>query len=111
VRLTSQRQRSYAIVRIRPQNRRQTRPRSIAKDCDLTGLSAGCLLSTRQQYGGPSMAIEARIRELGSRHETLERAIQDEISRPAGDDLRIRELKRRKLRLKEEMETLRGRVH
>jgi hypothetical protein len=57
------------------------------------------------------MAIEARIRELGSRHETLERAIQDEISRPAGDDLRIRELKRRKLRLKEEMETLRGRVH
>ena len=57
------------------------------------------------------MAIEARIRELGSRHETLERAIQDEISRPAGDDLRIRELKRRKLRLKAEMETLRGRVH
>ncbi|HEY5008529.1 MAG TPA: DUF465 domain-containing protein [Caulobacteraceae bacterium] len=57
------------------------------------------------------MAIEARIRELGSRHETLERAIQDETSRPAGDDLRIRELKRRKLKLKEEMETLRGRVH
>ena len=57
------------------------------------------------------MAIEARIRELGSRHETLDRAIQEEISRPAGDDLRIRELKRRKLKLKEEMETLRGRVH
>ena len=34
------------------------------------------------------MAIEARIRELGSRHETLERAIQDETSRPAGDALR-----------------------
>ena len=57
------------------------------------------------------MAIEARIRELGSRHETLERAIQDEVIRPAADDLRIRELKRRKLKLKEEMETLRGRVH
>jgi hypothetical protein len=57
------------------------------------------------------MAIEARIRELGSRHETLDRAIQEEVSRPAGDDLRIRELKRRKLRLKEEMETLRSRVH
>jgi hypothetical protein len=57
------------------------------------------------------MAIEARIRELGSRHETLERAIQDEVSRPAADDLRIRELKRRKLKLKEEMETLRGQVH
>ena len=57
------------------------------------------------------MAIEARIRELGSRHENLERAIQEEASRPAADDLRLRELKRRKLRLKEELETLRGAPH
>ena len=57
------------------------------------------------------MAIEARIRELGSRHETLDRAIQEEASRPAADDLRLRELKRRKLKLKEEMETLRMRAH
>ena len=57
------------------------------------------------------MAIEARIRELDFRHETLERAIQDEASRPASDELRLRELKRRKLRLKEEMESLRGRLH
>ena len=57
------------------------------------------------------MAIEARIRELGSRHETLDRAIQEEVNRPAADALRIRELKRRKLKLKEEMETLRGQVH
>jgi len=57
------------------------------------------------------MAIEARIRELGSRHETLERAIQEEASHPAADELRIRELKRRKLRLKEEMESLRGQMH
>jgi hypothetical protein len=57
------------------------------------------------------MAIEARIRELDSRHETLERAIADEASRPASDELRLRELKRRKLRLKEEMEALRGRSH
>ena len=57
------------------------------------------------------MAIEARIRELGSRHETLERAIQQEASRPAADALRLRELKRRKLRLKEEMESLRSHAH
>jgi len=57
------------------------------------------------------MAIEARIRELDSRHETLERAIDDENSRPACDELRLRELKRRKLKLKEEMEALRGRAH
>ena len=57
------------------------------------------------------MAIEARIRELGSRHENLERAIQDEANRPAADEIRLRELKRRKLKLKEEMETLRGATH
>ena len=57
------------------------------------------------------MAIEARIRELGSRHETLDRAIQEEMSRPAKDELRLRELKRRKLKLKEEMQSLRERLH
>ncbi len=54
------------------------------------------------------MAVEARIRELGSRHQTLERAIEDELRRPAADHLRLKELKRQKLRLKEEMENLRG---
>jgi hypothetical protein len=57
------------------------------------------------------MAIEARIRELGQRHQTLERAIEDEMSRPAADELRLQELKRQKLRLKEELESLRTRVH
>ncbi|MGH7023863.1 MAG: YdcH family protein [Caulobacteraceae bacterium] len=57
------------------------------------------------------MAIEARIRELGLRHQTLERAIEDEVSRPAGDDFRVMELKRQKLRLKEELESLRAVAH
>ena len=56
------------------------------------------------------MAIEARIRELGSRHKTLERAIEEEMRRPVYDELRLGELKRQKLRLKEEMENLRSRV-
>jgi hypothetical protein len=57
------------------------------------------------------MAIEARIRELGVRHQSLERAIQDELARPAADADRVKTLKRQKLRLKEEMENLRSRVH
>ena len=57
------------------------------------------------------MAIEARIRELGVRHQTLERAIEDEISRPAADAVRLTDLKRQKLRLKEEMENLKTREH
>jgi hypothetical protein len=54
------------------------------------------------------MAIEARIRELGARHQNLERAINDELRRPSADSLRLHELKRQKLRLKEEMDVLRG---
>jgi hypothetical protein len=54
------------------------------------------------------MTIEARIRELGSRHQTLDRAIEDENRRPGGDSLRVGELKRQKLKLKEQIEVLRG---
>ena len=57
------------------------------------------------------MAVDARIRELGTRHQTLDKAIEDETSRPAADTVRLKELKRQKLRLKEEMEALRGRAH
>ena len=52
------------------------------------------------------MAVEARIRELGVRHQTLEREIEDENRRPVSDTQRLKELKRQKLKLKEEMETL-----
>ena len=57
------------------------------------------------------MAIEARIRELGVRHQNLERAIQDELAHPAANGDRVKDLKRQKLRLKEEMESLRARPH
>lgn len=52
------------------------------------------------------MTIDARIRELGNRHRTLDEAIQQELGRPAADATQVRELKRRKLRLKEEIRSL-----
>ena len=54
------------------------------------------------------MAIDARIRELGNRHHNLDRAIHEELTRPMADAIRLRELKRKKLRLKEEIEGLRA---
>lgn len=57
------------------------------------------------------MAVEARIRNLGTRHQTLDEAIRDEMNRPACDDVKLKELKRQKLKLKEEMESLRSRLH
>jgi len=57
------------------------------------------------------MALDARIRELGNRHQILDRLIEAELKRPAADDIRLKELKRQKLRLKEEIESLRMSVH
>lgn len=57
------------------------------------------------------MALDARIRELGSRHQSLEQAIQEELRHPSHDELKLSELKRQKLKLKEELEALRGNLH
>ena len=57
------------------------------------------------------MAIAARIRELDARHRSLEELIEDEVNHLSSDDLRVRELKRQKLRLKEEVEALRAQAH
>jgi hypothetical protein len=54
------------------------------------------------------MAVEARLRELGARHQSLERALQDELRRPAADEDRVKELKRQKLKLKDELEALKA---
>ena len=56
------------------------------------------------------MTIDARIRELGNRHRNLDEVIQQEMGRPAADATQVRELKRRKLRLKEEIQSLRAHV-
>ncbi len=53
------------------------------------------------------MAVDARIRELGNRHSHLEEKIEQELRHPAHDPLRISDLKKRKLKLKEEMQHLR----
>ncbi len=55
------------------------------------------------------MAIAGRLRELGAKHQGLERAIHEEVIRPAADAARIGDLKRQKLRLKEQIELLKAR--
>lgn len=52
------------------------------------------------------MTIEARIRELGNRHRSLENAIQQEMGHPSADSLHLKALKLRKLRLKEQINAL-----
>lgn len=56
------------------------------------------------------MTIEARIRELGNRHRLLDQTIQREMTSPSVDPLQVRELKQKKLRLKEEITSLETRA-
>jgi hypothetical protein len=53
------------------------------------------------------MSLQMHLSELERKHQALEREIQDAMSHPSSDDLRIAELKRRKLQLKDEIAKLR----
>jgi hypothetical protein len=57
------------------------------------------------------MGLESHIDELADKHHKLEEQIHEEQLRPLPDDLTLSELKKRKLRLKEEIERLRTEVH
>ena len=57
------------------------------------------------------MAIKAHMETLNKRHQELETAIALEVKHPASDDLRIIELKRQKLRIKDQLEELRSQTN
>ncbi len=52
------------------------------------------------------MTMQARIRELNNRHAILETKITKELTHPSRDQIRISELKRQKLALKEQIANL-----
>ncbi len=53
------------------------------------------------------MSLNAHLVELERRHQALERAIEQELVHPSGSDVRVAELKRKKLHLKDEIQRLR----
>lgn len=57
------------------------------------------------------MGLESHIQELADKHHKLDEQIHEELLRPLPDDLTLAELKKRKLRLKEEIERLRHELH
>lgn len=52
------------------------------------------------------MKIDARLESLSERHRAIEGLIEEEMRRPMYDDLRLADLKRRKLAIKDEMSDL-----
>ena len=53
------------------------------------------------------MAMQAHLVELEKRHRALEDEINDALAHPSADDMKVAELKRRKLQLKDEITRLR----
>ncbi len=58
------------------------------------------------------MAIESHVAELERRHRIIEKEIEEATAHPGVDSLELRELKRKKLQLKDEIARLHAeRVH
>lgn len=49
------------------------------------------------------MAQSVQVDEIAAQHQALDRRIREEVAKPSGDDLRIAEMKRQKLKLKDEL--------
>ena len=54
------------------------------------------------------MTMQSHLSELQRKHRALEDEIADAIAHPSTDGLKIAELKRRKLSVKDEIERLKG---
>ena len=57
------------------------------------------------------MSVQLRLETLKERHASLESQIANEDQRPRPDEVTLSRLKLEKLRLKDEMERLRGQEH
>jgi hypothetical protein len=53
------------------------------------------------------MSIQAHLAELERRHRALEEELSDALAHPSTDALKVAELKRRKLQVKDEIARLR----
>jgi hypothetical protein len=56
--------------------------------------------------GEPRMSLNSHLQELRRKHQTLSDEVEKALRSPAFDDLAIVDLKKQKLKLKEEIERL-----
>ena len=57
------------------------------------------------------MTIEAHLATLEKKHFALEEELHSAMNQPSSDDRTIADIKRRKLRIKDEIERLRSSTH
>lgn len=56
------------------------------------------------------MSVQAHLGELAAKHKALEAELEDCMSHPASSDAEIAELKRKKLRIKDEISKIAGQM-
>ncbi|MFC6197918.1 DUF465 domain-containing protein [Ponticaulis profundi] len=54
------------------------------------------------------MSLDNHLQQLASRHRKLDEVLQEEMKRPSADTITLSKLKREKLKLKEEIQSLRS---
>jgi len=59
-----------------------------------------------QPKGGSPMSMDERVASLKAKHEALELQIHEEETRPHPDELTLHQLKKEKLRIKDEIAAL-----
>jgi hypothetical protein len=64
------------------------------------------MMTLMQTTGGTSMALQGHLAELEKKHQILEREIAQALVHPSTDDLKLAELKRKKLHLKDTINKL-----
>jgi hypothetical protein len=70
-------------------------------------LNRACGRRWRQMNGSREVTIKAHLAELERQHKALEHGLAEALAHSSTDDLKITELKRRKLILKDEIERVR----
>ena len=74
------------------------------------GSFSGMIGATGQELATKmvNMSLDARLMKLQERHATLEQQIAETAQHPSADSLELRDLKRQKLQVKEEIERIRS---
>ena len=57
------------------------------------------------------MTLDVHLSQLVDKHHRIDEAIQEEVHRPHPDDLLIADLKKQKLRIKDEIARLKSELH
>jgi hypothetical protein len=57
------------------------------------------------------MSLQAHLSELAAKHKALEAELAEAMAHPASSDTEIAEIKRRKLKIKDEMTRLESQTH